>query len=152
MLRFLAGVGSTLLLVAAGLFWFGGRAAPESVLPPMPLTQAQETEALPEAAPEAPARSREEKRFDRYDKDRDSIITREEYLVSRRKAFAKLDTNGDGRLGFDEWVVRTSTKFATADRDKSGSMNAAEFLTTAVKRKPRVPLRCPPPAAEAEEI
>src|SRR3546814_9223897 len=51
----------------------------------------------PPAAPEASEQKREERRFNRYDKDRDEAITREEYLASRRKAFAKLDVNGDGR-------------------------------------------------------
>ena len=101
--------------------------------------------------PEATAETREQKRFGRYDKDRDGDVTRDEYLAQRRKAYAKLDVDGDGKLSFDEWAVKAATKFATADRDKSGGMTAAEFATTAVKRKPK--LRCPPagerePAAE----
>jgi Ca2+-binding EF-hand superfamily protein len=99
--------------------------------------------------PEASPKTREEKRFGRYDKDRNGAITRDEYLVSRRKAYAKLDGDGDGRLSFDEWATKTTTKFAGADRDKSGSMNAAEFATTAVKRKPARRAPCPP--AQAEE-
>ena len=76
--------------------------------------------------------------------------TREEYLAQRRKAYAKLDTNHDGVLSFDEWAIKAETKFAVADKDKSGAMNAAEFATTAVKRKVRI--GCPKPApAEKDE-
>ena len=62
-------------------------------------------------------------------------LTRDEYLASRRKAYAKLDANGDGRLSFDEWAAKTTTKFATADKGRDGALDAAEFATTAVKRK-----------------
>jgi len=73
-------------------------------------------------------------------------------LLSRSKAFAKLDVNHDGTLSFDEWAVKAETKFATADVDKSGAMNANEFATTAVKRKPRPKANCPDkPAAPPEE-
>ena len=98
---------------------------------------------LPDAAPEATDKTREQKRFDRYDKDRDAKITREEYLVQRRKAYARLDVDGDGKLSFDEWAVKAATKFADADRDKSGAMTAPEFATTAVKRKGPSRVNCP---------
>ena len=77
----------------------------------------------------------EQKRFDRYDINRDGKITRDEYLASRRKAYAKLDTNHDGQLSFEEWAVRSTTKFAKADADHSGAMNPSEFLATKVERK-----------------
>ena len=51
--------------------------------------------------------------------------------------------NHDGQLSFDEWAAKTEAKFATADADKSGAMNAAEFATTAPKRKSKVRARCP---------
>ena len=108
-------------------------------------------EPLPDTVPEATPKTREEKRFGRYDKDRDGAITREEYLVSRRKAYAKLDVNRDGQLSFDEWAAKTTGKFAAADRDRSGTMTAAEFATTAVKRKPARRGACPPAAAAPRE-
>lgn len=149
MRRYLAGVISALLLVGAGVFLFRSNAAPE------PLTaaprqavagSAQANEPLPAPLPEASPKSREQKRFDRLDKDRDGKITQDEYLIARRKAYAKLDVNGDGRLAFDEWAVKAATKFAGADRDKSGVLTAPEFATTAVKRSPRAKCVCPPPA------
>lgn len=159
MLRFFSGVVAALLLVTAGLVVYRGWAADDPILAPAPparLAPAQPVQygVLDEiAVPKAPAKTREERRFDRYDKDRNDAITREEYLVSRRKAFAKLDTNGDGRLSFDEWAIRTTTKFATADADKSGAMSRAEFATTAVKRKAPTKTRCicPPPGGDDAE-
>lgn len=153
MLRYLAGVVSALLLVGAGVFLFKSNASPE-MLPKAPAARAAlaDPEQEPEAGlPEASARTREQKRFDRYDKDRDAKITRDEYLISRRKAYAKLDANGDGRLSFDEWVVKTATKFATADRDQSGTLTAPEFATTAVKRSPRPRCACPTPVPAEED-
>jgi len=151
MWRYVAGGISALLLVTAGIIIFKGRA---NVPPPIAARAATaapaQAEALPDAVPAASDRTREQKRFDRYDKDRNGTVTREEYLAQRRKAYAKLDVNHDGVLSFDEWAVKAETKFADADKDKSGAMNAAEFATTAVKRKVRI--GCPKPApAQAEE-
>lgn len=157
MWRYLAGGVAAMLMIAAGWLIFHGEARPDAVLPPVPAAttrpapltaaDAPEDEA---PLPEAPARSREQKRFDRYDKDRDARITRNEYLEPRRKAFSKLDANGDGRLSFEEWAVRTTDRFATADRDRSATLSAAEFATTAPKRRARPACRCPEPAASEE--
>ncbi|MBP2275878.1 MULTISPECIES: histidine kinase [Sphingomonas] len=156
MWRYLVGGLATLALVAAGMLLFNRGARSVAALPSAPLALAQTTEggALPATVPEASDKTREQKRFDRYDKDRDGKVTREEYLAPRRKAYAKLDTNHDGVLSFDEWAVKTETKFAEADKDKSGAMTPAEFVSTAPKRKaPRVRRDCPPapPPANAEE-
>ena len=154
MWRYLVGGLAALLLVGAGVMLFRGSAR-EPVLPAMPraLMQDESGGDLPDAAPEASPKTREEKRFNRYDKDRDGRITRDEYLANRRKAFARLDTNGDGRLSFDEWAIKAGQRFATADADKSGAMDAKEFATTAVVRKPRAQPKCacPQPVAEAED-
>ena len=143
MWRYLAGGVSALLLVTAGFLFFRSGARPEQPLFGPPPHSAATASPLPATAPAATEKTREQKRFDRYDKDRDGKITRDEYLVSRHKAFAKLDTDHDGRLSFDEWAIRTTTKFAHADADHSGAMNAAEFLTTRVVRKPKPKCACP---------
>ena len=83
------------------------------------------------APPEASAKSREEKRFSRADKDKNGRIEGEELLASRRKAFAKIDKNGNGSLSFGEWAVKTIDKLAGADKDRSGWLDAAEYATTA---------------------
>ncbi|UVO49145.1 EF-hand domain-containing protein [Sphingomonas sp. SUN019] len=147
MWRYLVLGVAALLLFAAAWTFMGGRARTQPVLPVAPPGEAStevENAALPATVPEATAKTREQKRFDRYDKDRDGKVTRDEYLVSRRKAYAKLDTNGDGRLTFDEWALKTTTKFAAADKDKSGAMAADEFATTAVKRSGKPRCVCPP--------
>ncbi|WP_448664404.1 histidine kinase [Sphingomonas sp. CJ20] len=156
MWRYLAGGAAVLLLGVAGLFLFRGSASPGPTLPAAPVAlaaAAPDEDPLPDEAPSASAKTREQKRFDRYDKDRNDGISREEYLASRRKAFAKLDTDHDGRLSFDEWAAKTIGKFAGADADKSGVLTRAEFATTAVKRSPaRKPACvCAPAKPDAEE-
>ena len=152
MWRYLAGGAAALAMVGAGALVFGSHTQPEPLLPAAPQTgaasPAQGTSSDPAIVlPEATAKTREEKRFGRYDKDRDGRITRDEYLASRRKAYAKLDTNTDGRLSFDEWAIKTTAKFAAADRDTSGTMTPVEFATTAPKRAARPRCVCPPTAA-----
>lgn len=152
MWRYLVGAAGALVLALAGMFMFRGVAATEArtAPPPAPAAVAAtvEDDPLPAEAPRAADKTREQKRFDRVDKDRNDTITREEYLATRRKAFAKLDTNGDGQLSFDEWAVKTTTRFAQADKDRSGSLTRAEFATTAPKRRAAQPrCACPKPAA-----
>ncbi len=154
MWRYLAGAVAALLLAGGGILLFNGRAASDRLLPAAPsVAPASDGAALPDAAPEASDKTREEKRFGRYDKDRNSAISRDEYLANRRKAYARLDTNHDGTLSFDEWAVKATTKFAAADADHNGAMSPAEFATTAVKRRPATKAKCacPPTPAVHEE-
>lgn len=157
MWRYWVGALAALLLAGAAMFLFRSNATADVILPPPPPPPAEAPQQVADTAeepvPEAAPKSREERRFNRYDKDRDDRITRDEYLASRKKAFAKLDTNDDGRLSFDEWAVKTTTKFAGADKDKSATLDRSEFATTAPKRKPpRRRADCPPAAPrEAEE-
>ena len=151
MWRYLAGAGAALALAGAGVIVFSGHAQPRALLPAAPAADnmaVAEEQALPDTVPEASAKTREEKRFGRYDKDRDGQITRDEYFLARHKAFAKLDTNHDGQLSFDEWSVKAIAKFSGADANRSGSLDAAEFATTAVKRKPKPKAKCPPAEAQ----
>lgn len=153
MWRYVAGGLSVALLVIAGVIMFNSRARSFVRLPAAPTGAEQVAGAdgsLPDTVPEASDRTREQKRFDRYDKDRNGAVTREEYLASRRKAYAKLDLNQDGQLSFDEWAAKTTTKFAAADDDRSGSMNPAEFVKTAPKRAKTRP-NCPPPVPRDED-
>ena len=157
MWRYLAGGVAGILLVVAGMTLQAMRSPPATTLAAMPAAAAEPAtpngQAGSPAVPEALPATREQKRFDRYDKDRNGSITRDEYLMARHKAFAKLDVDGNGTLSFDEWAVKAETKFSLADKDKSGAMNAAEFATTAVKRKTRPRPNCAPerpaPAAAA---
>lgn len=135
-------------MVTVGYVFASSGSAPRAALPAAPALAAMvQDQGLPDNAPEASARTREEKRFGRYDKDKDGSITRDEYLASRRKAYARLDTNGDGTVSFDEWAIKTTARFNTADVDRNGAMNPAEFATTAPKRRTRPSPKCVCPAA-----
>lgn len=101
----------------------------------------QGTSRLP-AVPGASVQTKEERRFARYDRDRDGIIGRDEMLSSRVKAFKQLDTNGDRFLSFEEWSIATGKRFDGADKDRSRTLTAAEFTTTAPKVSPKAKCRC----------
>lgn len=152
--RFLAGVASALLLVAAGFFLWTGMARRDggslALRPPavQSLAAMVDPGSAPPDPPEASERTREQKRFDRYDRNRDGKVDRDEYLLNRRKAFARLDANGDGKLSFEEYAVKTIGKFDKADADRSGVLDRAEFATTRVQRKPKP--RCPPQQAPSK--
>lgn len=132
----LGGLGA-LLLVVAGLTWWSGWADGEAALPPVgslppePLDEADLVGEAPPAVPEARQATREERRFNRYDRDRDGRISRVEMMSSRTAAFRKLDTDGNNLLSFEEWAVATSDRFAGADADRSNWLSRAEFATTA---------------------
>ncbi|UVO53223.1 EF-hand domain-containing protein [Sphingomonas sp. SUN039] len=144
--RFLAGVAAALLLVTGGFFIWRAQADRGTVIPALAATPAEAPMGLADLAgpPAASERTREEKRFARYDKDRNGAVAREEYLLARRKNFAKLDLNGDGRLGFEEYAVKAVAKFAAADKDKSGALGPAEFALTRVVRKSAPKCACKP--------
>lgn len=143
--RFIAGIVSAMSLMGAGIFVWQGFASEE--LPPPPMPDPPEQLADPADAveppgtgpepPEATELTREQRRFFRYDRDRDNLITRTEMMSSRTSAFRNLDTNGDNYLTFEEWAVRTSERFAGADADRSGDLTPAEFATTRQRRSPR---------------
>ena len=145
MWRFLAGVGSAVLLMVAGLLVWQAQANKPSPIPLAPAA-ADAPMGMVDLAPppEASERTREEKRFARYDKDKNGAVGRDEYLVGRQKGFAKLDVNHDGRISFEEYAVKAVVKFAAADRDKNSALNATEFATTRVVRKAKAKPKCAP--------
>lgn len=146
MWRYVTGAISALLLTMAGaLLWSSlagtkasiGQAPPES---DAPLGLADVNAPL-----EASERTREQRRFSRYDADQNGAVSRDEYLLSRRKTYARLDLDGDGKLSFEEYAVKATKKFAGADRDRTGVLTPAEFLSTRVARKSSPKGNCPPP-------
>lgn len=155
MTRFVAGAVLALMLAAGGLFWWQGRGGEELVARPSPEAVASppRDEALPEGdpdafgapppmPPEARPEDREAKRFNRYDLNRDNIITRTEMMASRSDEFRKLDTDGNNLLSFEEWAVKTSDRFAGADGNRDGKLNRPEFATTAQKTSAKPKCRC----------
>jgi hypothetical protein len=144
-------------VTTAGLLWFRGQPGAQAertghAMPPPVAAAVQAPAAAPAAAtpePElvAPVSSvtdaeREARRFKRYDKDRDAGISRDEYLINRKKAFARADADGDGKLGFEEYAAATIRKFGKADLDADGRLAAKEFATTAVKRRAKPVCDC----------
>ncbi len=153
--RMVIGAVAALLLVTAGLFWWQGRAeVARGVLPPdISASGAGDGPiALPSADPNhgrgsglpgggRPKESDGQKRFNRYDRNRDGKISRNEMLSTRVKAFQKLDTNHDNLLSFEEWAVKTSDRFREIDRNGDGIITREEFdaWTAAHPKKPKKP-------------
>ena len=140
--RTLLGALGALLLAAAGLFWWQGRAETERGAPPPDIGAEQQAvdpdlpeagahgrgAGLPEAAKAQKSKqSTEQRRYNRYDKNHDGRITRNEMLSTRVAAFKKLDTNHDNLLSFEEWAVKTSNRFKEIDRNGDGVISSAEL-------------------------
>ena len=144
MWRYLAGAGSALLLILAGFFIWQGIAQDddEDPVPEAPQQVAAgdedeegETGPAPRRPPAADERTREQRRFDRADRDNDGRITLAEMMQPRQRPFQRLDTNRDGRLSFEEWAVRTRTRFSQADRNRDQNLSREEYATTAQSRR-----------------
>lgn len=147
--RVVLGAFVGLLLAGVGLFWLQGRVTVEQGAPPPEPVAASSPEGLPSAdvaglrGPEPPEESelsREQRRFFRYDSNRDRKITRVEMLSSRTDGFRDLDTDGNNLLTFEEWAVTTAERFDGADADDNRELTPEEFATTAPK--PRSTPRC----------
>jgi hypothetical protein len=148
------GVVAGLVLAGIGMFWWQGRATIEQNAPPPPEPEepAPDPLDLPVTdpgdmeGPEPPEQSeltREQRRFFRYDRNRDWRITRTEIMASRSDGFRKLDVDGNNLLTFEEWAVTTAERFEKMDADEDGELTPAEFATSAPKRRPKKPAcRC----------
>lgn len=149
MVRLLAAIVAIVLMIVGAFLIWKSQSDPKHDLPSAPLARAALNQSATEltpipAAPEADPKSKEEKRFDRADKDEDGTITLAELVEPRRKPFAKLDLNRDGKLSFEEWSVKTIDKFKDADANGNGGLTRAEYATTAPKPKKKKPqCACP---------
>ena len=103
MARFLAGAVACLLMMTGAFLLWQGHAQEVPALPPAPDQSGPPSilAAKPLEAPHATEKSREEKRFNRSDRDNDGRIVLGELLEPRKKSYAKLDKNGDGKLSFE---------------------------------------------------
>ena len=143
--RIILGMFFGFLLATVGLYWWQGRAEVELYAPPLPepeedapapeqLPLTDPGEMLGPVPPEASELTREQRRFFRYDRNRDWRITRNEMLSTRSEGFRRLDADGNNLLTFEEWAVTTADKFDDADFDGDGKLTPKEFATTAPKR------------------
>jgi hypothetical protein len=134
MLRFLAGAAAAFLLLTGAFFVWQSRADERPGLPAAPAPRAYSASMLSSGdtlqAPEASPQSREEKRFSRYDKNKDGKVEADEYLAARRRNFDKLDLDHNGALSFQEYAIKGIQKFQAAGGAK-GWLSPAEFVKTA---------------------
>lgn len=153
--RMVIGAVVALLMAAAGLFWWQGQAAIEGAAPAPPTLAEIPAEAdfvpIPTedgeglfgpALPVVDQDTREERRFNRLDRNRDNLVSRNEVLQTRVAAFRKLDRDGNNLLSFEEWAVATSNRFKSADADGDGELTRKEFATTRPKRTPPPKCKC----------
>jgi hypothetical protein len=150
----LVGAGATLLATSAGLWIWQSRAGTDMAIPAPPPALPAEL-SLPEAGSDAPKfgtpppnppaaakASREEQRFNRYDRNRDELVSRLEMMSSRTKDFKKLDKDGNNLLTFEEWAAATGERFAKADGNADKLLTRKEFLGTRPKRVAKPACRC----------
>lgn len=154
--RLLIGAFGTFVLMGIGLFWMQGRAQVEEGAPPpiigeIPSEPEIDPNALPTsdatdiegpAPPEATEATKEQKRFGRYDRNRDESISRNEMLSSRTDAFRKLDVDGNNLLTFEEWAVTTVNRFDGMDANSNAKLTPAEFATSKPKPKAKKKASC----------
>jgi len=132
-LRFLAGVASCFLLMTGAFLLWQSHAAHAPAFPDAPAARSASLfgGGGPLQAPEASEKSRAEKRFSRYDHNKDGKVEADEYLAARRRNFDKLDVDHNGALSFQEYAAKGIEKFNAADHDRTGWLTEAELATTA---------------------
>ena len=156
MLRILAGAAACFLLLTGAFLIWQSRAENAPGLPGAPPARAASLfgSETPLEAPEASAKTREERRFGRYDKNKDGKVQADEYLAARRRNFDKLDLDHNGALAFQEYAAKGIEKFNDAGGRK-GWLTAAEFVATAPPRaKRKTACSCgvkPPEVADSNE-
>ena len=156
MLRFFAGAAAAFLLLTGAFFLWQSRADERPALPGAPAARpyGASTLSTPQSlqAPEASPQTREEKRFSRYDKDKDGKVEAAEYLAARQRNFDKLDLDHNGALSFQEYALKGIQKFQAADQGHKGWLTEAELATTAPPPAKHKTCSCgkPQPAAIAD--
>ena len=154
MQRILAGGFGALLLAASGLWLWQTQASQKNEIPappppiamsdnlPVASANAPASGPAPPTPPEAPKASREEVRFNRYDRNRDELVSRLEMMGSRTRAFKALDQDGNNLLTFEEWAAATGERFAGADGNRDKLLTRKEFAATRPKAAAKPGCRC----------
>lgn len=154
MRKLLAGAGLALVTSSLGYWFWQSWAAPKPLIPqpppeepallglPSPGPNAPAFGAPPPDPPQAAKLSREEVRFNRYDRNRDELVSRIEMMSSRTKDFKKLDRDGNNLLSFEEWAAATGERFGRADANRDSLLTRKEFSSTRPKRAAKPGCRC----------
>ena len=130
MLRFLTGAGSATLLLLAGFFiWKGVASRAENPVPnaPVETASAADIPEVPGQPPSADARTREQRRFDRADRDNNGNVTLEEMTYQRRRNYQRLDANHDGVIDETE-IANASAALKTLDKNGDGKLTMDELM------------------------
>jgi hypothetical protein len=158
-LRFFAGVAVCFLLMTGAFLLWQSHAEHAAVAPDGSTPRSSSGFSLFGSddslqAPDASEKTREQKRFSRYDKNKDGKVQIDEYLAARRKNFDKLDLDHNGQLAFQEYAAKAIEKFNGAGGRK-GFLTEAEFATTAPPRakhrKTGCSCRAPAPEPQVEQ-
>ena len=79
-----------------------------------------------------------EKAFEALDKDKDGIISQQEYVDATAKTFNKLDKDGSGHLDKEELEALSEADrkdwFAEMDKNRDGRIDRNEFQEEALER------------------
>lgn len=155
MLRFLAGAAACFLLMTGAFLIWQSHAEGGPSLPGAPPARSFAASMLgtgqPLVAPEASPKSRAEKRFSRYDHDKDGKVEAAEYLAARQRNFQKLDLDHNNALSFQEYAAKGIEKFNTADHGRKGWLTEAELATTAPPPPKRKTCSCERPTMASSD-
>jgi hypothetical protein len=155
MLRFLAGAAACFLLMTGAFLIWQSRAEGGPSLPGAPTARSYSASMLgtgqPLVAPEASPKSRAEKRFSRYDHDKDGKVEAAEYLAARQRNFQKLDLDHNNALSFQEYAAKGIEKFNAADQGRKGWLTEAELATTAPPAPKRKTCSCERPSIASSD-
>ena len=154
MLRFFAGAAAAFLLLTGAFLIWQSHAAEGPRLPDAPAARSPTSffggDGQPLQAPEASQKTREEKRFSRYDHDKNGKVEAKEYLAARQRNFEKLDADHNGALSFQEYAVKGIEKFNAAGGRK-GWLSPAEFVATAPPPPKHKSCSCTQPASTSSD-
>jgi Ca2+-binding EF-hand superfamily protein len=77
--------------------------------------------------------------FSKADRDRNGVITTDEFESAVRSKFKEYDRNNDGRIDVDEFSAKghpeAVKEFKFMDRNSDGFVNADEFYRAAIQRR-----------------
>jgi hypothetical protein len=144
-------LAATAVLATAGLgIWLTNEAAHASGKPQAERAAFAAVEGIPAEASgyrvveaDAPQERREstaglsleQKKWRRYDRNRDGAISLDEFHASRLKSFAKLDANGDGMVSPAEYCSKIDQRFVQSDADGNRKLNATEFAAATARKR-----------------